>query len=127
VVSAFSTAGAGSGLDAKTSLAASPVKSKYRILTASASTEESYIYPYEDFSLFTYHLAMGGGIKPDDWEWAEKMSADLNHNKIVTLDEMFRYTKARVAANSILKKAKIKQSVRVWPSGSSFPVVQRTP
>ncbi len=127
VVSAFSATGSGSNLSAKTSLAGSEFKNKYRILTASASTEESYIYPYEDFSLFTYHLAAGGGIRADDWEKVDQLSADLNHNSIVSLDEMFRYTKARVAANSILKKAKIKQSVRVWPSESSFPMVQRTP
>lgn len=126
VVSAFSAAGSGSNLSAKTSLAGSEFKNKYRILTASASTEESYIYPFRDYSLFTCYLAAGGGIQPGNWE-SDSLRADLNHNSIVTLDEMFRYTKARVAGNSILKKAKIKQSVRVWPSESSFPVVQRTP
>ena len=127
VVNAFSTAGTGSGLSAKTSLAGSiTALGKYKILTASASTEESYIYPYKDYSLFTCFLAMGGGIQPDNWE-ADALRADLNHNNIVTLDEMFRYTKVKVASNSDLKKEGIKQSVRVWPSSNSFPVIQRTP
>jgi hypothetical protein len=128
VVSAFSTASKSAGFEAKTSLAGSTTAlGKYKVLTASASTEESYIYPYRYYSLFTFHLAAGGGIRPDDWEWVPKMSADSNRNSIVTLDEMFRYTKTRVASNSLLKKEGIRQSVRVWPSGSSFPVVQRTP
>lgn len=136
IVSAFSTAGAGSGLDAKTSLAASEFRSKYRILTASASTEESYIYPSnepdKDYSLFTCYLAAGGGVQPGNWE-KDALRADQNHNGIVSLNELFLYSKAQVnttvaRVNKTLPKyMRIKQSVRVWPSGSLFPVVQRTP
>jgi uncharacterized protein YjdB len=135
VVSAF--AGSGSGLSAKTSLAGSPVKSKYRVLTACASTEESYIFPGDDanekYSIFTCYLAAGGGIRPVDWEKVDTLSADANRNKIVSLNELYLYTKAQVnktwarVNKSLSKYQRITQSVRVWPSGSSFPVVQRTP
>ena len=138
VVSAFSAPAKSSGLAAKTSLPASTeAKGKYRILVSSASTQESYIFPgdnpVDDASLFTYHLAAGGGIQPVGWEMAPRMLADANRNNIVSLYELFRYTEARVnsAVAQMNKKYKpiprIQQSVRVWPAGSSFPVVQRTP
>lgn len=127
VVNAFSAPSKSSALTAKTSLAGSTTaQGKYRILTASASTQESYIYPYRDYSLFTCYLAMGGGVQPENWEM-DSLRADANRNNIVSLNELYLYTKTRVAANKDLKKAGIKQSVRVWPSDSYFPVVQRTP
>jgi hypothetical protein len=66
------------------------------------------------------------GVRAADWE-AGMLYADANHNNIVTLSELYCYAKPRVAANSVLKRAGVKQSVRVWPAGSTFPVVQRTP
>ncbi len=130
VVSAFSAAGGSSGLSAKTSLASSTTAlGKYRILTACSSNESSYILfadQFEGSSLFTYYLAKGAGVQAANWE-ADKLYADCNNNKIVTLDELYRFAQPRIAANSVLRKAGVKQSVRVWPANSSFPVVQRTP
>jgi hypothetical protein len=130
VVSAFSDAGGSSSLSAKTSLAGSTnALGKYLILTACSSRESSYIISDELFqgsSLFTYYLATGAGVRAADWE-AGMLYADANHNNIVTLSELYCYAKPRVAANSVLKRAGVKQSVRVWPAGSTFPVVQRTP
>lgn len=131
VVSAFGAAGKAAGLEAKTSLAASvSALGKYRILTACASTESSYIVSgdvYAGASLFTYHLATGSGVQAASWGAAPGMPADANRNGVLTLNELFQYTKTRVRANSVLKKARVRQSVRMWPAGSSFPVVQRTP
>jgi len=134
VVNAFSAAGKGSGITAKTSLTASTeALRKYRILVSSTSTQESYMHLYEEYSLFTSHLAAGGGVRPADWEKVDNMPADANRNNIVSLNELFLYAKARVNSsvakmNRILKlDPLIKQSVRMWPAGSSFPVVQRTP
>jgi uncharacterized protein YjdB len=130
VVSAFNAAGTGAGLSAKTSLAASHTAlGKYKILAACSSKESSYIIGsdlYQGSSLFTYYLTTGGGVRAADWE-VGRLYADANHNNIVTLDELFHYAQPRVASNSVLRKAHVKQSVRVWPAGSSFPVVQRTP
>jgi hypothetical protein len=129
VVSAFSM-GAESDVTAKTS----PVVSKapagnYKILTACSSTEFSYIIPsasYQDASLFTYYLATGGGVNAKNWE-AARLNADANHNDIVTLNELYKYTRPRVLSNPSLVRAGVRQSVRIWPEGSSFPVLQRTP
>jgi uncharacterized protein YjdB/uncharacterized caspase-like protein len=128
VVSAFSE---GTGLSAKTSLANSTTAlGKYRILTACSSAEESYIIDDDRFqgsSLFTYYLATGCGVQAANWEDAGSLPADANSNRIVSLYELYRYTQPRVANNSALKQAHIKQTVRIWPAGSTFPVVQRTP
>lgn len=121
VVSAFSVG--------KTSLANSTTaQGKYRILTACSSNEESYIVDDDAFagsSLFTCYLATGGGVQASNWEQAPNLPADSNHNNIVSLYELYRYTQPRVA--NVMKRAHIKQTVRMWPAGSTFPVVQRTP
>jgi hypothetical protein len=129
VISAFSK-GTDGGLTAKTSLADSPAaKGRYMVLTACSSEESSYIIPADSFhgaSLFTFHLTTGGGVRAANWE-AGKLQADANGNRIVTLSELYRYVRTRVAANAALKRAKVKQSARVWPADSAFAVLQRTP
>jgi hypothetical protein len=131
VVSAFSAAGGGSALSAKTSLAASDTAlGKYKILTACSSVESSYIIDddrYQGSSLFTYYLTTGGGVQAANWEAAATLPADENHNEIVSLYELYRYAQPRVANNSVLKQAHVKQSVRMWPAGDTSPVIQRTP
>jgi uncharacterized protein YjdB len=132
VVSAFSAAGGSeSTLSAKTSLAASNTAlGKYKILTACSSVESSYVIAsdrYQGSSLFTYYLATGGGVQANNWEAAATLPADENHNKIVSLYELYRYAQPRVASNSVLKQAHVKQSVRMWPAGDTSPVIQRTP
>lgn len=130
VVSAFAQGAESASVTAKTSLAASTTAAgRYRILTACSSTESSYIIPSEMFqgaSLFTYYLTTGGGVRAADWE-ADRLYADLNHNKIITLSEFYRYTRPRVSSNPALVRAGVRQSVRVWPADSAFPVLQRTP
>ncbi len=129
VVSAFSK-GAADGVTAKTSLAGSETAAgSYKIITACSSTEFSYIIPsaaYQGASLFTYYLATGGGVNAKNWE-AARLNADANHNDIVTLNELYKYTRPRVLSNASLLRAGFKQSVRIWPEGSSFPVLQRAP
>ena len=129
VVSAFSKASSG-GITAKTSLTGSKTAAgSYKILTACSSTESSYIISSASFqgaSLFTYYLASGGGVNAKNWE-AARLYADVNSNNIVTLNELYKYTRPRVLSNPSLVRAGVKQSVRIWPEGSSFPVLQRTP
>ena len=130
VLSAFSKANASPSVSSKTSLAESTTaQGKYKILTSCAATEESYILGdaiYGGSSLFTYYLTRGAGVQTANWEQG-KLYADTNGNKIVSLYEMYRYARPRILANKELKRYRIRQSVMMWPSKSTFTLVQRTP
>ena len=80
----------------------------YYVLTAAAAEEESYEEAVEDrvMGLFTYHLAKSLGYKSYT-EGTNKRMADANENGVITLQEVYQYTRKRLIPD--------RQHVQVYP------------
>jgi len=115
VIAAFSEPES-DGLSEKGNLATS----NYYVLTACSKSQSSYPVGVEGVAvgLFTYSLLVGSGYYVADGTFMD-MFADVNNNGMLTLDELYDFTRSFVndAANNLGTST---MSVRVYPSNSSF-------
>lgn len=109
--------------------AAAFVKSKYRVMTSSSSTQDSYRISFNGAdsesdmaTVFVRSLCEAGG-----WDLVKDhktaMRADLDKNKVVTFEEVYRYTSRRI--KKYLEEVGVRQDVQVYPSGSMLPMFLR--
>lgn len=109
--------------------AASFSKSKYRVMTSSSSTQDSYRISFNGAdsesdmaTVFVRSLCEAGG-----WDLIKDhktaMRADLDKNKVVTFEEAYRYTSRRI--KKYLQEVGVRQDVQVYPSGSMLPMFIR--
>ena len=104
-------------------------KSKYRVMTSSSSTQDSYRISFNGAdsesdmaTVFVRSLCEAGG-----WDLVKDhrtaMRADLDKNKVVTFEEAYRYARRRV--KKYLENSNVQQDVQVYPAGSMFPMIIR--
>ena len=103
--------------------------SKYRVMTSSSSTQDSYRISFDGAkseaamsTVFVRALCEAGG-----WDLIKDrktaLRADLDKDRVVTFEEAYRYTRRRV--KQFLSGAAVKQDVQVFPSGSMFKLFLR--
>jgi hypothetical protein len=108
---------------------ASFAKSKYRVMTSSSSTQDSYRISFDGAdsesamaTVFIRSLCEAGG-----WDLIKDhrtaMRADLDKDKVVTFEEAYRYTRRRV--KQYLESSTVQQDVQVYPAGSMLPMFLR--
>jgi hypothetical protein len=109
--------------------AAAFAKTKYRVMTSSSSTQDSYRISFDGAdsesamaTVFVRSLCEAGG-----WDLVKDhktaMRADLDKDKVVTFEEAYRYTRRRV--KQYLMSSTVQQDVQVYPAGSMFPMFLR--
>jgi hypothetical protein len=112
-------------------LAASYVKSKYKILVACEPLETAYRDDAASgFGWFTKWVAKGIGRVPNlttGGSAAGALVADANHDKVVSLDELYDYVSLNLPLDTEYKwwDAVIQQHTQVWPANDNFPVVNK--
>jgi hypothetical protein len=103
--------------------------SKYRVMTSSSSTQDSYRISFDGAdseaamaTAFVRSLCEAGG-----WDLVRDrktpMRADLDKDRTVTFEEAFRYTKRCV--RKYLSRADVEQDVQVFPAGAMLPMFIR--
>lgn len=100
-------------------------KSKYKIITACAPREYSYISEERNnsMSVFTDYvaLAMGEDLNAGG---LLKMKGDANGDSVVTLHELYTYVNAKVKSY-VKRNPAYKQTTMVWPQNDNFAVIAR--
>lgn len=105
------------------------VLSKYRVMTSSSSTQDSYRISFDGAdsepamsTVFVRSLCEAGG-----WDLIKDrktaMRADLDKDRAVTFEEAYRYTQRRV--KQFLEGSDVRQDVQVFPAGSMLEMFTR--
>lgn len=92
IISVFRSGGSSSGIQSKGLNISGDTNSKYHILTASAANQGSYAvgYPFGWYSIMTMFTQAGTyGFSAFS---APRFHADLNADKIITMQEIYQYT-----------------------------------
>ncbi len=103
--------------------------SKYRVMTSSSSTQDSYRISFNGAdseaamsTVFVRALCEAGG-----WDLIKdrktSLRADLDKDRVVTFEEAYRYTRRRV--KQFLADATVEQDVQVFPAGSMLKMFMR--
>lgn len=103
--------------------------SKYRVMTSSSSTQDSYRISFSGAdsesamaTVFVRSLCEAGG-----WDLIKDhktaMRADLDKDRVVTFEEAYRYTRRRVKL--YLESANVQQDVQVYPAGLMMTMFTR--
>lgn len=102
----------------------SPVKSKYKILTACAPLDLSYSSANK-YGNFTYLLCYGLGNYYKDGAYVQvEMQADADGDEIVTLKEEYESIKSTMDRMNA-STPYIRQQVQVWPAGDYTAIIAR--
>jgi hypothetical protein len=113
------------------SLANSYVNTKYKILVACEPLETAYCESTAPgFGWFTKWAAKGIGRIPNTatgGSSAGALAADINHDKVVSLDELYDYVTASMPADTEYDwwDPVYQQHPQVWPANDNFPVVNK--
>ncbi len=105
------------------------VKSKYRVMTSSSSTQDSYRISFDGAdseaamaTVFVRSLCEAGG-----WDLIKdrktSMRADLDKNRVVSFEEAYLYTRRRV--RQYLSRSTVLQDVQVFPRGAMLAMFSR--
>ena len=99
-------------------LTGSPVRTKYRLLTAASNNQMSVAM---ETSLFTEVLC----------QYLDTMKADANKDNVISLHEAYTKVHAYIqrfckAWNKANPRSKLEQVTQVWPSKNAMPIYART-
>lgn len=89
--------------------------SKFRVITACTKNQTSVCY--SDFSVFSYCIVEGAGVNYETGALRSTIPADLNKNRIVTVNEAWNCVKVNTT--------NLTQDTQVYPTNSSTRVFKR--